>query len=580
MPDLNNVRDLLKQLMDVVHEGLIVIQDEEIIQVNQVFADLLEYEEVDLLDMDFEDLLDPVAKRQHQKQIESLLFGEQQEKFTTRLKSKSGRIFHVEINPRIIEIGGKPAIIAAAQDISGQIALQEAVIQLEQRFASLYDFSPIAYFTLNAEGIVTQVNEASEGLLGCSADDILGHPITSFFKTLSDSGAFDPGGDIVGEVMRGKSVSGIELEMVHCSGRSLWVSISARSLNPESEAPSEIGLTAVDITRRRRAEQTLREESERANLYFDLMTSDLNIILQTVLFALEDLKVSVELPPREVSLVRDASWNLRRAARLIVNMGVLLSLDRAPPSTMKTKLAPHLKRALIEVQRDFEGKKLKHQTKIHDESLEVVGHAFLHNVFFNILHNSMTYDPKEEVDIEVKTEAQDFGREVKIQFLDSGPGIADDMKQKIFRRIPEDDSRHMGKGLGLTVADRYIRHLGGRIWIEDRVKGDPSKGSKFVVTIPKWQEELELPSIDFYKSDHCVFCGPVLDTLTSVLDELGIGRSSLNVINIDDPASGVSEDDLPALPTIHIGDEELTGFLSEEDLRMGVMRLLMTSTQK
>ncbi|MFW9919317.1 MAG: PAS domain S-box protein [Candidatus Thorarchaeota archaeon] len=580
MSDLKTVKDLLKQLMDVVHEGMIVIQDEEIIQVNRVFADLLEYAEDDLLDMEFEDLLDPVAKRQHQNHIDALLDGAQHEKFTTRMKSKTGRTFHVEVNPRVIEIGGNPAIVAAVQDISGQIALQEAVMQLEQRFASLYDFSPVAYFTLNADGIVTQVNEASEILLGCDADNILGHPITSFFKTSTDTGAFDPGGDIVGEVMRGKSVSGIELEMDHCSGKSLWASISARTLNPESATPNEIGLTAVDITRRRRAEQKLREESERANLYFDLMTSDLNIILQSVIFALEDLKVSVELPPREVALVRDASWNLRRAARLIVNMGVLLSLDRAPPTTMKTKLAPHLKRAYIEVQRDFEGKKLEYESKLDDDNMEVVGHAFLHNVFFNILHNSMTYDMKEKVSIKVQAEAQDYGREIKVEFLDSGPGISDDMKQKVFRRTPEDDARHMGKGLGLTVADRYIRHLGGRIWVEDRVKGDPSKGSKFVVIIPRWQEELELPIIDFYKSDHCVFCGPVLDTLTTVLDELGIGRSSLNIINIDDPTAGVSEDDLPALPTIHIGDEELTGFLSEEDIRMGVMRLLMTSSQR
>ncbi|MFW9933305.1 MAG: PAS domain-containing protein, partial [Candidatus Thorarchaeota archaeon] len=88
MSDLKTVKDLLKQLMDVVHEGMIVIQDEEIIQVNRVFADLLEYAEDDLLDMEFEDLLDPVAKRQHQNHIDALLDGAQHGKFTTRMKSK------------------------------------------------------------------------------------------------------------------------------------------------------------------------------------------------------------------------------------------------------------------------------------------------------------------------------------------------------------------------------------------------------------------------------------------------------------------------------------------------------------
>ena len=56
MSGSNNVKDMLKQLLDVVHEGMIVIQEEEIIQVNHEFADLLEYDEEDLLDMEFVDI--------------------------------------------------------------------------------------------------------------------------------------------------------------------------------------------------------------------------------------------------------------------------------------------------------------------------------------------------------------------------------------------------------------------------------------------------------------------------------------------------------------------------------------------
>lgn len=579
MSDRKQAISLLGQVMDAVQDGMILIQDEDIVQVNRIFADMLGFDEDDLLDIGFEDLVESVSRQHNQDAIQALSNGSKPEKFNTRMKSSSGAILQVEVSPRLIDLSGEPAVLAVVRDITGQIALQEAVIQLEQRFASLYDFSPVAYFTLNSDGIITQVNEASEELLGCDAEAIIGRPITGFFKSSSDSLAFDPCADIVGEVMRGKSIRGIELEMEVSEDRSRWVSVSARSLSAQSETPSEIGLTAVDITRRRRAEQRLREESDRANLYFDLMTSDMNIILQSVLFALEDLKVSVELPLRESGLVRDASWSLRRAARLIVNTGVLLSLNRAPPTKARIKLGPHIRRAIVDVQRDFEGKTLKIDSKV-PEDLEVVGHVFLHNVFFNILHNSMTYGQSDEVKIKVTAEKKNYGREVRIEFVDYNPGISDDLKQAVFRRSPHEDLKHVGKGLGLTVADRYISRLGGRIWIEDRVKGAPSKGTKVVVTLPIWQEELIAPVIDFYKSDHCVFCGPVLETLTAVLDELGISRTYLNIINIDDPARGISEDDLPALPTIHIGQEELTGFLSEEDIRIGIMRLLMLSAKQ
>ncbi|MCK5152299.1 MAG: PAS domain S-box protein, partial [Candidatus Thorarchaeota archaeon] len=439
-----------------------------------------------------------------------------------------------------------------------------------------YDLSPVPYMTLDSEGAINQVNQATEELLGCSADGIIGRPLGDFLAKQVKEDEYDPSAAIINEVMRGKSVQGIELELADCEDRSVWVSVSSRSLNPEAERPTEIGLTAVQITRRKRAEETLRQESERANLYFELMTSDLNIILQSVLFAIEDLKLSLQMSEREMALVNDSSWNLRRAARLIVNMGVLLSLGRTSPESNEVNLRAHIRRAAIEVERDFEGKNLQFESNMPEEGYDVKGHAFLHNVFFNILHNAMTYDDKDPVEISVNAELQDFDREVKVEFEDHGTGIPDEQKQLIFRRTPDADSSVIGKGLGLTVADRYISHLGGRIWVEDRVKGDSSLGSKFVVVLPLWKETFELPTITFYKSDHCVFCGPVFDTLSAILDEMGIGRSVVSVINIDDPDSGVTEDDLPALPTIEMGGQQLTGFLSEDDLRVGVMQLLMT----
>ncbi|MDF1539440.1 MAG: PAS domain-containing sensor histidine kinase [Candidatus Thorarchaeota archaeon] len=579
MSDVKEATEWLSHIMNVVHDGMLVIQEEDIIIVNDHFANMVGYDEDTLMDMDFEHLVDTLSRRHNEAAIEALSTGDNPTKFNTRLKTKEGDILHVEINPTVITIGDGPAVLAAVRDITRQIALEEAVTQLEQRFASLYDLSPVPYITLNSDGVINQVNQATEELLGCSADGIIGSNLGDFLADIPDSEEYDPSAAIISEVLRGKNVEGIELELKHCEGRSVWVSVSSRSLNPESERPAEIGLTAVQITRRRNAEQKLREESERANLYFELMTSDLNIILQSVLFALEDLKLSLKMTDREMALIRDSSWNLRRAARLIVNMGVLLSLDSAPPESNKVNLRSHIRRATLEVGRDFEGKTLKFESDIPEEGYDVTGHAFLHNVFFNILHNSMTYDDKEPVEIAVRAELQDFGREVKLEFEDKGPGIEDVQKQHIFRRTHDVNSQIVGKGLGLTVADRYISHLGGRIWVEDVVKGNPSAGSKFVVILTKWQDKAELPEITFYKSDHCVFCGPVFDTLSLILIELGISKSAVNVINIDDPSAGVSEDDLPALPTIQMGDEQLTGFLSEEDLRTGVMRLLMTAAR-
>jgi signal transduction histidine kinase len=41
-----------------------------------------------------------------------------------------------------------------------------------------------------------------------------------------------------------------------------------------------------------------------------------------------------------------------------------------------------------------------------------------------------------------------------------------------------------GMGLGLYLVKTLVDSFGGRIWVEDRVFGDFSKGARFVVVLP------------------------------------------------------------------------------------------------
>jgi hypothetical protein len=198
-------------------------------------------------------------------------------------------------------------------------------------------------------------------------------------------------------------------------------------------------------------------------------------------------------------------------------------------------------------------------------------------IFFNIIHYSASQDTSAIVELEIKADVTEDGDLVRIEFLDRGPGIPDELKDQIFRRTGGPEEHLAGKGLGLTVVDRYIENLGGRVWVEDRDPSDSSQGSKFIVLLPAWKEELKIPPIMFYKSDHCVFCGPVLESLTLVLKEMNINPSNIHLISVDDPESEVTEDELPALPTINMGKKQLAGFISEDDLRVEVSTMLLMS---
>ena len=40
-------------------------------------------------------------------------------------------------------------------------------------------------------------------------------------------------------------------------------------------------------------------------------------------------------------------------------------------------------------------------------------------------------------------------------------------------------------GIGLTLVKKAIETYNGQIWVEDRIAGDYSKGSNFIILIPE-----------------------------------------------------------------------------------------------
>lgn len=568
---------------EIVNDGLLVLLEGDIMFANQAFAEMVHYEVDDLLDLTFDDIMEPMSRRQHKAMIEDLYDGEVEREFNTRLQTKIGTVIQVEIKPWPVEYDAELATLLIVRNISDQLALETAVIELENRFASLYDRSPIAYFTISREGIIEQINLEAENLLGCDGSEIVGRNINEFIP--EDAKLMDIGGQLIREVLRGKNVTGIEIPMRKKDDRIFWANISSRALTSEAEHPSEIAVAIIDVTTRRQYEEKMKTEKQRADLYLDLMTKDLNYINQNALFELEVIAMSTDIPDYLRANIRKTSWNIRRASRMIANMTIILTMTNSPPQIEKTSITQHLKRALREADRDFDQKMLvATQTTSRDE-IHVLGNSYLWYVFFNIVHNTLMYTDSEEVKLDIRAKHVERGTKVRIEFSDWGPGIPDDMKSQIFRRDDNTEEDDYLKGLGLTVVDRIIGELAGTVYVQDRVSGQSEKGCKVVVEIPAWIDEDESPCgkdtcITFYKSEHCVFCEPVMNTLFGIFDEFHLSRSIMKIIDVENPDSEVSADDLPALPAIHFCEDELAGYVSDEELRSAVLKMLMMPCQE
>lgn len=105
-------------------------------------------------------------------------------------------------------------------------------------------------------------------------------------------------------------------------------------------------------------------------------------------------------------------------------------------------------------------------------------------ILVNLVGNALKYAPGSEIDVRLEERAQ----EIELCVRDTGPGIREEDRERIFQRFEMGSSRQgTGLGLGLYIVNQIVEAHGGKI----ELKSEPGKGSEFVVRIPR---EMEAPT--------------------------------------------------------------------------------------
>jgi signal transduction histidine kinase len=119
------------------------------------------------------------------------------------------------------------------------------------------------------------------------------------------------------------------------------------------------------------------------------------------------------------------------------------------------------------------------------ENPEIYGYVdrnYLTQVFENLLSNAIKFSPRDK-DVLIRVEEVDG--EIRVNFIDEGPGIGKDEMQRLFGKYQKLSARPTGgeqsTGLGLSIVKKYVEIMGGRVWCES----EPGKGSNFIVAFEK-----------------------------------------------------------------------------------------------
>jgi signal transduction histidine kinase len=111
---------------------------------------------------------------------------------------------------------------------------------------------------------------------------------------------------------------------------------------------------------------------------------------------------------------------------------------------------------------------------------EVIG-----RVFSNLLDNALKYTPAEgRVEVQAELSKDRLHESVLCAVTDTGPGIAESVRDAIFGKFHRGQEtwagRRRGMGIGLHYCKLAVEAHGGRIWVESR----EGEGSTFYFTLP------------------------------------------------------------------------------------------------
>jgi PAS domain S-box-containing protein len=398
-----------------------------------------------------------------------------------------GRVIDVEVAASLITYQGAPAIQVMFSDITERKKTKEILQISEERFRVFAKNIKDIIWTVDLNMNFTYVSGSVESVLGYTSQELESRHISEFVPPESVEIIMA----IMSEAIRLEQTVGkegyeappFEIDIYHKNGALHRFEISRVFLRDDEDRPTGVLGVARDITDRKLAEEALEKAVARAEFYIDLMAHDLANMQQGITVSLELLLAEDRLSGPVSALAETALMQTRRATALIGNVKKLAATARDEIELSKQDPYDALTKAIEVTKNSVPEKHIAINTNLQEAEHEVIADEFLMDVFFNILHNAAKADVKGKTIIEVNVKPITKGTFLEMRFEDRGPGISDDLKEAVFSRMEERERR--GSGLGLTLVRQIVNRYGGKVWIEDRIKGEQSHGTCVVLHIPK-----------------------------------------------------------------------------------------------
>jgi two-component system sensor kinase FixL len=408
---------------------------------------------------------------------------------------KDGSEFPVEIGLNPIETDEGLMVLAAVVDITERKAAERALRESEHRarsLAAIVESSDDAIASTTLDGLVTSWNKAAERTFGYTAEEMIGQSILRL--AVPEHG--DDMIDILNRIRRGERIDHYETTRRHKNGTILQISLSVSPIYDSDGRLIGASKVSRDITAAKNAEMTLKQSETRLQeMHTELLhVSRLSAMGQVVAALAHELNQPLTAISNYMEAVRallDRGGDLPlsrignaidRAGEQAVRAGQIIQrlrgfLSHGNSERQIEPVSPLVKEAVELAHLDMRqrGVSIRLGNVPADVSI-LADKVQIQQVLLNLLRNAAEAVAHQECR-EITLITETIAATLQISVVDNGPGLPDEVRDKLFQ--PFVSTKRTGMGIGLSICHTIITAHGGHLWAEP----NPDGGTIFRFTL-------------------------------------------------------------------------------------------------
>jgi two-component system OmpR family sensor kinase len=261
---------------------------------------------------------------------------------------------------------------------------------------------------------------------------------------------------------------------------------------PRPPAEDEVADLARTLEDMLRSLDSARSETqsalERQREFVADASHELRTPLTSILANLELLEA--ELSGEEQAMAASALRSSRRMRRLVAD---LLLLARADAGRASLRQGVDFAEVVREAVAEAISISAEHHVSVNAPEGEVFcvdgAPDDLHRLVLNLVENALAHTPPGTiVDVGLGRD----GDTLVLEVSDSGPGIPEDLRERIFDRFVRAERTGGGSGLGLSIVRAVAEAHGGSVSVD----ASPNGGARFLVRLPAGTDAGAKPAAD------------------------------------------------------------------------------------